>query len=390
MRIPLSYTLRNLLARKLTVALTIGGVALVVFVFSAVLMLAHGLEETMVNTGNERNVIALRSGANAELESGITREVVNIVRTLPQVASNDQGQPLLSADVVTIINLHKLSTHDMGNVIVRGIEPGTFALRPVVKLSAGRMFETGSREIIVGSSIHRQFEGAGLDQHVKIAGDQWKIVGVFNASKTGFESEIWGDVEQLMQALNRTGIYSSITMRLRAEDSLASLQREIDADQRLQQLKMEVETDYYARQSELMASFIRILGIVITIIFSAGAMIGAMITMYSAVANRTVEIGTLRALGFQRRSILFSFLFESITLAILGGLCGLVLASFLEFFTISTINFGTFAELAFSFSLNPMTALVSMVFAVVMGLVGGFLPAVRAARLQIITALRSS
>jgi len=213
---------------------------------------------------------------------------------------------------------------------------------------------------------------------------------VFGAEGTGFESEVWGDVDQLMQAFNRLSAFSSVTVKLKERGEYDALRSTMDADNRLQTVKTEREKEYYERQSRFMAIFIRVLGIFITIGFSLGAIVGAVITMYAAVANRTVEIGTLRALGFQRSSVLFTFLLESIFLSLVGWLVGLVLASGLQFFTISTVNFGTFAELAFSFSLSPMIVVASLLFSLVMGVVGGFFPAVRAARLNILTALRAA
>jgi len=242
----------------------------------------------------------------------------------------------------------------------------------------------------VGSSISSRFRGAKLGQTLKIGGDEWRITGIFEADGSGFESEVWGDAEQVMQTLNRLSTFSSMTVRLNHIGDFDALQDAMDRDQRFQQIRIEREKEYYERQSQLMATFIRILGLVVTIIFSAGAMIGAMITMYASVANRTVEIGTLRALGFKRRSVLATFLLESIFLSLVGGLVGLLIASGLQFFTISTINFGTFAELAFSFSLSLDIALWALAFSIIMGVIGGFLPAARAARLDIVTALRAS
>ena len=390
MRIPLIYSIRNLLTRKLTTFLTILGIALVVFVFSAVLMLAYGVKRTLVATGYEENVIMLRKGSDNELPSNFPRDIANLVRTLPQIAIGQNGKPIASNELVTIINLLKIATNDMGNVTVRGVSPEAFELRPAVHLIEGRMFAFGSREVIVGSSISSRFRGAKLGQTLKIGGDEWTIAGIFEADGSGFESEVWGDAEQVMQTLNRLSTFSSMTVRLNHKGDFDALQDAMDRDQRFQQIRIEREKEYYERQSQLMATFIRILGLVVTIIFSAGAMIGAMITMYASVANRTVEIGTLRALGFKRRSVLATFLLESIFLSLVGGLMGLVIASGLQFFTISTINFGTFAELAFSFSLSLDIALWALAFSVIMGVIGGFLPAARAARLDIVTALRAS
>lgn len=390
MAIPLTYTIRNLFTRKLTAALTIGGIALVVFVFSAVLMLAHGVERTLIATGADDNVVILRKGAENELTSGINRDLSNTIRTLPAIAQTADGRPLVSTEVVVIINLLKFTTNDMGNVTVRGVSPEAFVIRPAIKIAEGRSFNFGSREVVVGRNIATRFQGAQIGSTLKFGGDNWTVVGVFEAGGTGFESEVWGDVDQLLQAFDRSSAFSSLTAKLRDPGAFDEMKNLMEADNRLQTVKIEREKEYYERQSRFFAIFIRILGLVITIGFSAGAVIGAMITMYASVANRTVEIGTLKALGFQSGSIMTAFLIESVALSLIGGLIGLGLASTLQYFTISTINFGTFAELAFSFSLSPSIVQYSIIFAIVMGVLGGVLPAARAARMDILSALRAS
>ena len=390
MRIPFIYTIRNLFTRKLTALLTILGIALVVFVWAAVFMFAHGVEKTMVATGSLDNVVMLRKGADTELVSGIERDLANVIKTLPQFAIGAEGKPIASSEVVVIINLLKYKTNDMGNVTVRGVMPEAFQLRPVVHLVEGRMYKPGSREVIVGRAINRRFQGSEIGHTMRFGGDTWTVVGVFDADKTGFDSEVWGDVDQLMQAFNRLGAFSSYTARLKDPGEFDKLVAQMESDQRLRTLKVEREREYYERQSKFMSVFIKVVGVFITVGFSIGAIFGAAITMYAAVANRTVEVGTLRALGFRRRSVLVAFLVESIILSLLGGVGGLILASGLQFFTVSTMNFGTFAELAFSFALSTDIAVSSLIFAVVMGIVGGFFPAVRAARLNILAALRAA
>lgn len=245
----------------------------------------------------------------------------------------------------------------------------------------------GSTEIVAGRSIAERFSGAGLGETLRFAMRDWKVVGIFDAGKTGFNSEIWGDVDQLMQAFRRP-VYSSVLFRLRDPGAFAAFKKRIESDPRLT-LEAKRETRFYLDQSEAMAKFLRILGVTLTAIFSVGAVIGAMITMYAAVASRTVEIGTLRALGFSRRSILAAFVVESLLLGLLGGAAGLLLASLMQLVTISTMNWQTFAELAFGFTLTPAIIWQSLVFALGMGLSGGLLPALRAARLEIVGALRS-
>ncbi len=391
MKIPFKYIFRNFKNRKLTTGITVFGIALVVFVFSAVLMMAYGVQKTLIQTGSDDNVLVARKSANGEISSIITQDVVDILNTLPQLAKNDENKPISSGETVVVINLVKRGTDGgVSNVTVRGVSDQVFTLRPRVKLTEGRMFLFGKRELIVGASIAKRFEGAQIGEKVRFAGDDWTIVGLFDTEGSGFDSEMWGDSEQLQDAFNRRGGYSTFTFRLNQKENFKELKTIFESDLRLQQFEPKIERKYFEEQSEAMAAFIRILGIFITIIFSLGSTIGAMITMYSAVANRTTEIGTFRALGFRRRSILGAFLLESLFISIIGGLIGLSLSSFLQFFRISTLNFGSFSELEFSFSLSPQIVIYTLSFALLMGLIGGFLPAVRASRMNIINALRAS
>ncbi len=389
MKIPLSYTWRSLWTRRLTTILTLSGIALVVFVFAAILMLAHGVEKTMVDTGSDDNIIALRKSATSELLSQVGREAANILKTSPEVSIGADGKPLATTEILVVINLFKKENNDLGNVSVRGISPEAFALRPQVKLSQGNMLQFGTHEIVIGSSLAKRFKGCEIGNQIGFSGDQWTIVGIIEADGSAFESEIWGDVEQLMPAVGRP-IFNTITVRLSNPDQFDALKERIKKDPRTQYIDLKREKTFYEEQSKAMATFIRFLGFIVTIIFSVGAIIGALITMYAAVSNRTIEIGTLRSLGFRRRSILAAFLIESIMLSLLGGIAGIALASFMSFVKISTVNFGTFSELAFGFTLSPDIVVSTMIFAVIMGFFGGFLPAARAARLNIVNALRAS
>jgi putative ABC transport system permease protein len=391
MKIPFKYIFRNFKNRKLTTGITVFGIALVVFVFSAVLMMAYGVQKTLIQTGSDDNVLVARKSANGEISSIITQDVVDILNTLPQLAKNNENKPISSGETVVVINLVKRGTDGgVSNVTVRGVSDQVFTLRPRVKLTEGRMFLFGKRELIVGASIAKRFEGAQIGEKVRFAGDDWTIVGLFDTEGSGFDSEMWGDSEQLQDAFNRRGGYSTFTFRLNQKENFKELKTIFESDLRLQQFEPKIERAYFEEQSEAMAAFIRILGIFITVIFSLGSTIGAMITMYSAVANRTTEIGTFRALGFRRRSILAAFLLESLFISIIGGLIGLSLSSFLQFFKISTLNFSSFSELEFSFSLSPQIVIYTLSFALLMGMIGGFLPAVRASRMNIINALRAS
>jgi len=389
MKIPLSYTWRSLWTRRLTTILTLMGIALVVFVFAAVLMLAHGVEKTLVDTGSDENAIVLRRASNSELVSQIDRDGVSITKTQPEVALLPDGTPFASAETYVIINLMKKETNDMGNISVRGISPAAMMIRPQVKIVKGQMLRFGSPEIILGTNIANRFQGTEIGQKMRFGDAWWTVVGHFDAGGTGFDSEIWGDVDQLMPAFGRP-VYSSLTFRLKSMADFDAVKARIEKDPRTQYAELKKEKVYYREQSQLMSDFIKVLGLVVTIIFSIGAIIGAMITMYAAVADRTVEIGTLRALGFRRRSVLAAFLVESVALSLIGGAAGIGLAMLTSFIRISTVNFGTFSELAFGFSPTPEIILSSMMFSVIMGVVGGFLPAVRASRMNILAALRST
>jgi len=384
-----TYSLRNLLARRLTTALTAGGMALVVFVFAAVLMLAEGLRATLVQTGSADNAMVIRKGSKSEIESVIERGTAPLVETRPQIARAADGTPLAAREVVVLMSLTKRGTDKAANVILRGIDRKSLELRSQVWLVSGRMPRFGSTEILAGQSVSRRFAGAGLGEKLKFGMREWTVVGIFDAGATGFSSEIWGDADQFMSAFRREA-YTLVVARLTGGDAgFAAFRAGIEADPRLR-LETKQETVFYAEQSEMMAKFLRIMGVSLTTIFSIGAMIGAMITMHAAVAGRTAEIGTLRALGFPRRSILWAFVLEALFLGLLGGSAGLVAASGRQLFTISTMNFQTFAELAFGFALTPGIALSSLAFGMGMGLFGGLIPALRAARIKIVDALRAA
>ncbi len=388
MPVPVYYSFRNLSVRRLTTALTASGMAMVVFVFAATLMLAEGLQKTLVETGSPDNVVVIRKGSQSEVQSGVERLQASIVESFPEVVMGDEGRPLFAKELVVLINLPKRGTKKPANVVIRGIGRASHGLRPQVKLVAGRMPRSGSSEIIAGKSIAERFEGGGIGEHLRFAMRDWTVVGVFDAGSTGFSSEIWGDVDQLMQSFRRP-VYSSVIFKMRDTAAFETIKSRLESDPRMT-VEAKLETRYYLDQSEAMAKFLRILGLSLTCIFSLGAVIGAMITMYAAVANRVVEIGTLRALGFHRASILLAFILEALFLGLIGGIAGLVPAAFLQFITISTMNWQSFAELAFSFSLSPGIIVKSLLFSLVMGISGGLLPAFRAARMDIVGALRSS
>lgn len=388
MAIPLSYTLRNLWTRRLTTVLTAGGMALVVFVFAAVQMLDAGLRQTLIATGQPDNIHVTRRAAGAEISSVVDRAQAAVVAIQPEIAIGAGGLRLVSQEVVVLITLPK---HDSGvatNVTTRGVGGAAYALRPQLRITAGRTFRPGSTEVIIGSSIARRFDGAAIGSQLRFGGRSWQVVGHFEAKGSAYDSEVWADAEQLLQAFRRNA-WSAVVARLADSATLPALKARLENDPRLT-LDVKPEREFFEEQSRALSNFISYLGLTLSVIFSVGAMIGAMITMYAAVAGRTGEIGTLRALGFRRINILTAFLLEAVLLGLAGGVAGLLPATLMQFVHISTLNWQSFSELAFTFTLTPQIVVTSLGFAVVMGVAGGFLPAVRAARLGIVDALRAA
>ena len=391
--IPISYIVRNVYARKLTTILTAAGMALVVFVFASVLMMTEGIRQTLVATGQPDNVMVIRRSAASEVQSGVGRDQGAVIESLPQIATDGAGLKLISKEPVAVINMPKRKSNPNdpdkpSNIVVRGTTAQGLVLRPQVHIIEGRMFRPGTSEIIAGGAISRAFAGAGLGESLRFAQRQWTVVGIFDGGGSGFDSEVWGDAEQLMQGFRRSA-FSSILFQLADPSQFDSVKTALEADPRLT-VEAKPEKQFYAEQSEGLAKFIGYLGTTLSVIFSIGAIVGAMITMYASVASRTGEIGTLRALGFPRRSILIAFLVESLMLGLVGGVIGLAAASAMQAVSLSTMNFQTFAELTFRFRISVAIVIEVMVFALFMGFIGGFLPAFRAARMKIVDALRAA
>lgn len=386
--LPWRYIARNLWVRRFTTLLTAAGMALVVFVFATVLMMSQGIESTLVATGRPDNVMVLRKGAGAEINSGILRQQARVIESLPEVALDAQGRKWVSKEPVVLISLPKRLSDKPSNVTVRGTSLTGLQLRPQVRLSAGRMFRPGTSEIVTGRSVARGFQGAGLGETLRFAGRNWTVVGTFDAARTAFDSEIWGDSEQMMQAFRRDA-YSSVVFKLAQPAGFDRVKARLEADPRLL-LEAKPEVQFYADQSEALSTFIRLLGLFLSFIFSIGAVVGAMITMFASVASRVGEIGTLRALGFRRSAVLLAFLGEAMLLSLVGGVAGLFAAAWMQTVNISTVNFQTFSELAFQFELTTAIAVQTLLFALCMGLIGGFVPAWRAASLNIIDGLRQA
>lgn len=386
MPIPLSYSFRNLWVRRVTTLLTALGMALVVYVFAAVLMLDAGLKKTLVGTGESDNMLVYRQGSVSEVQSSIDGLQASIVSQMPGVAV--QGEPLVSRETVVLVNLKKRETGRPSNLVVRGAGERGLALRRQVRVVEGRVFRPGSDEVIVGRNAAIQFQGMEIGGTVKFGGRVWRVVGIFEAGKSGFDSELWADGDMVRQSFRRVS-YSSMVVRLSDPSMAEAFAQRVKSDPRLP-LEAKPERQFYEDQSETLSRFIQILGLTLTVIFSIGAVIGATITMQSAVATRVAEIGTLRALGFQRRDILLAFLAEAIFLALVGGAVGLTLASAMQAFEFSTTNFQSFSELAFGFVLTPDIVAKSLLFSVGMGVAGGMLPALRASRVAIVEALRAA
>jgi putative ABC transport system permease protein len=350
------------------------------------LALAQGFRATLVASGSPGNAIVLRKGATAETVSAVLRQDVPLVESLAQVARGADGRPLASPELMVIIALPRQSDNQPANVPARGVGPRAFEVRDSLAFVEGRRFTPGTREINVGRQAMGRFKGLTLGSDVKFGAATWKVVGVFTADDASFESEVWGDVDLMMPAFQREG-YQSLTVKLADSSMFDSFKAAVDADPRLY-LQAQREQDYYAAQSEAMTTVIRVFGTFVTLILSIGAMFGAMNTMYAAVAYRTREIGTLRALGFARWRIVSAFLVESIALAVIGGVVGCVLALPVNGLSTGTTNFSSFSEVAFRFRVTPSLVAAGVVFSALMGALGGLLPAVRAARIPVARALR--
>ena len=382
-----SYNLRSLVVRKGTAAMTAAGIAMVVAVFVMTLSIAQGFRATLVASGAPGNAILLRKGSTSETTSAIPRSELPLVSSLPQVARGTDGQPLASAELLVIIALPRKTDGQIANVPVRGVGPRAFQVRDHLKFVEGRPFTPGTREINVGRLADGRFEGVSMNSAVKFGGQTWTVVGIFTADDAAFESEVWGDAELMLPAFERNDAYQSVTVRLTDPGAFESYEAAISADPRLT-LRPQREQDYYSAQSQTLTTVLRVFGGFVTLILSIGAVFGAMNTMYAAVAYRTREIGTLRALGFSRGTIVTAFLAESVALALVGGVLGCLLALPVHGLSTGTTNFSSFTEVAFKFRITPLLLAGGIVFSAVMGLVGGFLPALRAARIPIARALR--
>jgi putative ABC transport system permease protein len=321
------------------------------------------------------------------LSSGVTRDAANIIRSHPAVAVAPDGHPLFSPEIVVLNNLPRLGQPGSSNVTVRGIDPDAMRLRDKVKIVDGRMFTPGTSELIVSQRIAQRFANCKIGDKVRFRREEFTVVGLFTAGGSGFESEIWGDNAVLMPVF-RGDVFQSVTFRMKDPSQFDALKKELEADPRMG-VQLKRESEYYAEQSETLANVIRFAGVFITLIMALGAVFGAMNTMYAAVGSRTREIATLLVLGFSPLAIMLSFMIESVLLSMCGGVLGCILSLFINGIRTSTTNFSSFSEVAFAFHVTPPALVTGLIFSVGMGLVGGFLPAIRAARQPLARALRA-
>ena len=388
MSIPITYNARSIVARWPAAVVSVLGIAGTVGVFVAMLAMARGFQSTLVTSGSPQNAILLRAGADSEMSSVVTLDEARIVADAPQLARSLDRRPLVSSEVVVIAAFQLASTGTDANVQVRGVSPSALEVRPSIRIHRGRFFRPGLAELVVGSNAARIYRGVDLGSTVDFGGRRWKVVGVLDAGGTAFDSELWCDATVLNETYKRPGnIYQSLTARLDSPAAFAAFKDTITSDPRLT-LAVEREADYYRSKSQMVTNLIQTLGFLVALVMGIGAVFGALNTMYSAVAARTREIATLRALGFGGATVALSFLFEALLIAFVGGIIGCAAVLPLNGFTTGTINWQTFSHLAFAFRVTPDLLLIGIAFALMMGFVGGFLPALRAARLPIATALR--
>jgi putative ABC transport system permease protein len=387
-KIPLVYNIRSVTQRPVSTALTALGIGLVVAVFVAMLALANGFIAALTKTGSPDNVLLLRRGADSELSSGIPREAVSIISASPHIATGSDGRPLVSPETYIVINIPRLGGDEfaVANVVARGVSDKAFEVRRNIKIIEGRRFASGQSEICVGSKLAGRFAHVNVGDVLRFSNRNWNVVCRFTADGSSFESEIWGENEQF-QGVFRGDVFQDVAFRLKDPAGFEDAKRAFLADQRIQ-VDVHRESEYYADQSQLLGNILRFLAIMITSIMAVGAVFGAVNTMYAAVSSRTPEIAVLLTLGFPPRSVLASFLAESAVIALIGGVIGCLLALPINGVVTSTTNWASFSEIAFSFRVTPLLLLAGIIFAVVMGLVGGFFPARRASKLPVIQALR--
>jgi ABC-type lipoprotein release transport system permease subunit len=383
--IPLKYNIGNLKARRVSTFMTILGIGVVIAVMISMMALKNGVHSAIVSSGSKENLMVMREGAEAELSSSVTKDAFRIIRTLPGITNDGRGAPMISPELVIIFKIPKKDDPKGSNVLVRGVTAEAFEMRPYVKIVEGRTFRPGLNEVIVARRIRDRFVNTAIGDSFKFGSQSYNVVGVFDAQGTAFDSEMWCDVDFLGQARKRTA-YSSVIVRPADRDAFESIKATIKNDNRLK-LEVKSEYQYYDDQTRGLAGIVVLVGIV-TFFMTIGAILGTMNTMFSAIASRGRELATLRALGFKRRTIIVSVVIESAFVALLGGVAGLLLALPVNAISTGTTNFQTFSEVAFNFRVDGRVALNGILIALIAGIIGGMLPALRAARTPITTALR--
>jgi putative ABC transport system permease protein len=388
--IPLAYNLRNLQVRRTTTAAAALGLGLVVFVFASAMMLGNGIRNATKRASDPNVAIVLRKGSTSEMESGIETSKIGLVAATPGVLAFPNGRPQAVGELVAVVLLDKNGTDGFSNVQIRGVSDDTMAFRPSVKIAEGKAATPGTDEVVVGKAIAGRFKGLALGQSFEMRKNRpMKVVGIFEDGGSAFESEIWGDANILRTTFGRGPIVSSVRVRLESPSKFDAFKVALESNRQLDVTAMR-DDEYYEKSSQGTATFLSAMGFLIAFFFSIGAIIGAMITMHATVAQRQREIGTLRALGFSRRQILASFLLESLALALVGGAIGAAASMAMSAVRITAMNFATFSELSFRFEPSAQIIVSSMAMAAVMGLVGGFFPAVRAARINPVEAMRGA
>jgi putative ABC transport system permease protein len=386
--VPISYNFRSIRARWSSTIVAILGIAGTVGVFVAMLSLARGFRATLVASGSPDDALVMRAGSTSEMTGGITLDSVRLVQDKPGVARDASGQPLVTQEVVGVVPIPLISTGTDANVEARGVSSNVLQIRKFVKIVQGRMFHSGLDELVVGKNASKTYEGLTVGNTVNFGGGQWRVVGVFDAGGSSFDSEVWCDARILNEVLKRPdNIFQSATVHLTSPAAFDTFKDSITSDPQLN-LEVEREVDYYAKQSSAMTQLITVLGGLVAAIMAIGAVFGALNTMYSAVAERGREIATMRALGFSSWNIILSFLFEALLISFIAGVIGCVVVLPLNGMTTQTMNFSTFSNIAFAFKITFNLLVMGVIFALAMGVLGGLLPAVRAALRPVAVSLR--
>lgn len=384
-RIPLSYTIGNLKARRVSTAMSILGIGVVIAVMLSMMALNNGVTKATVTSGSKDNLLIMRDGAEAEISSWVTKDQTHVIKTMPGIATDGHGQPLVAPELTIIFKLPREGAPKGSNLIVRGVTPTSFEMRPYIKIVDGRMFHPGSNELLASTRISKRFTNLHVGDSFVFGPQTWTIVGTFDANGTAFDSELWGDVSYIGQARKRDA-YSSVLVKPVDAKALEDVKAAIKNDNRLK-LQVRSEYQYYADQTNGLFG-IKILVFIVTFFMVLGAILGTANTMFSAIAPRQRELATLRALGFNRRTVLGTVVLESAIVALCGGLAGLLLALPVNSLSSGTTNWSTFSEVAFNFSVDAKVATIGFIVAFLAGIYGGAMPAIRAVRMNITTALR--